>query len=264
MLAIFNSLGGGEVIAILIIGLIVLGPEKLPDAIKKFGNIYGEFRRMSQGFQSELRDAFDEPLQSLRGTAQMMQDSVNQPLQAITDMKAPVVGGAAAAEPVDVTATEVEDADVAADGVAAEGATEDASEAATVEEVQAPVDDDEAPAGSAAETWAAERADGASSSSTGACTSSTVATSLASSVAPSAATPSAATSASSTSVAVTSTGSAVAAPPTTGAFMSVMACSGWFTESCIICAVPRRDCNGSSKASRSSLWKPWLMRRNSP
>ena len=107
MLAIFNSLGGGEVIAILIIGLIVLGPEKLPDAIRKFGNIYGEFRRMSQGFQNELRDAFDEPLQSLRGTAQMMQDSVNQPLQAITDMKAPVVGGAATAEPVEATATEV-------------------------------------------------------------------------------------------------------------------------------------------------------------
>ena len=95
MLAIFNSLGGGEVIAILIIALIVLGPEKLPDAIRKFGNIYGELRRMSQGFQSELRDAFDEPLQSLRGTAQMMQDSVQQPLQAITEMKAPVVGGAA-------------------------------------------------------------------------------------------------------------------------------------------------------------------------
>ena len=112
VLAIFNSLGGGEVIAILIIGLIVLGPEKLPDAIRKFGNIYGEFRRMSQGFQSELRDAFDEPLQSLRGTAQMMQDSVQQPLQAITEMKAPVVGGAATAEPVEVTATEV-----SADGV---------------------------------------------------------------------------------------------------------------------------------------------------
>ena len=152
MLAIFNSLGGGEVIAILIIGLIVLGPEKLPDAIRKFGNIYGEFRRMSQGFQSELRDAFDEPLQSLRGTAQMMQDSVNQPLQAITEMRAPVVGGGATAEPVEVTAAEV-----GADG---EQAPAD-GEQAPLEEVQAPVDDDEAPAGSAAETWAAERANGA-------------------------------------------------------------------------------------------------------
>jgi sec-independent protein translocase protein TatB len=160
VLAIFNSLGGGEVIAILIIGLIVLGPEKLPDAIRRFGNIYGEFRRMSQGFQSELRDAFDEPLQSLRGTAQMMQDSVNQPLQAITDMKAPVVGGGATAEPVDVTATEV-----AADGAPSNGATDEvplgaAAETAPADEVQAPVDDDEAPAGSAAETWAAERTNG--------------------------------------------------------------------------------------------------------
>jgi sec-independent protein translocase protein TatB len=166
VLAIFNSLGGGEVIAILIIGLIVLGPEKLPDAIRRFGNIYGEFRRMSQGFQSELRDAFDEPLQSLRGTAQMMQDSVNQPLEAITEMKAPVVGGGATTEPVDVTATEV-----AADGAPSNGATDEVSlgaaaetapadETAPVDEVQAPVDDDEAPAGSAAETWAAERTNG--------------------------------------------------------------------------------------------------------
>lgn len=154
MLAIFNSLGGGEVIAILIIGLIVLGPEKLPDAIRKFGNIYGEFRRMSQGFQSELRDAFEEPLQSLRGTAQMMQDSVNQPLQGITEMTAPVVGGGATAKPVDVTATEVE-----ADTVPADSTPTD-EEQVPLEEVQAPVDDDEAPAGSAAETWAAERANG--------------------------------------------------------------------------------------------------------
>lgn len=159
MLAIFNSLGGGEVIAILIIGLIVLGPEKLPDAIRKFGNIYGEFRRMSQGFQSELRDAFEEPLQSLRGTAQMMQDSVNQPLQGITEMTAPVVGGDAVAKPVEVTATEVE-AEAEADPVPADAVPAD-GEQAPLEEVQAPVDDDEAPAGSAAETWAAERANGA-------------------------------------------------------------------------------------------------------
>ena len=36
---------------------------------------------MSHGFQSELRDAFDEPLRELRGTAQMMQDAVNEPVQ---------------------------------------------------------------------------------------------------------------------------------------------------------------------------------------
>jgi sec-independent protein translocase protein TatB len=81
---IFNSLGGGEVIVILVLALIVLGPEKLPEAIRKFGNIYGELRRMSQGFQSELRDAFDEPMRELRGTAQAVQDAVQQPMNAVT------------------------------------------------------------------------------------------------------------------------------------------------------------------------------------
>ncbi len=85
MLAIFNSLGGGEVIVILVLALIVLGPEKLPEAMRRFGNIYSELRRMSDGFQSELRDAFQEPMQELRGTAQMMQDAVSQPMQAMTD-----------------------------------------------------------------------------------------------------------------------------------------------------------------------------------
>jgi sec-independent protein translocase protein TatB len=123
VLAIFNSLGGGELIAILVIALIVLGPEKLPDAIRKFGNIYGELRRMSHGFQSELRDAFDEPLRELRGTAQMMQDAVNDPVQSVTSqMKAPVVGGGATVPPAKAPAT--------------------VAEAAAAEELQAPVEDD--------------------------------------------------------------------------------------------------------------------------
>ena len=118
MLAILNSLSAGEIIAILVIGLIVLGPEKLPDAIRKFGNIYGELRRMSHGFQSELKDAFDEPLRELRGTAQMMQDAVNEPVQTVkSPMTAPVVGGGKAAEaakktegPVEETQAPVEEA----------------------------------------------------------------------------------------------------------------------------------------------------------
>jgi sec-independent protein translocase protein TatB len=96
VLGILNSLGGGEVIVILVLALIVLGPEKLPDAIRKVGNIYGELRRMSEGFQSEFRDAFDEPIRELRGTAQVMQDAVQQPLQTdlasgpVEEVQAPV------------------------------------------------------------------------------------------------------------------------------------------------------------------------------
>jgi sec-independent protein translocase protein TatB len=54
------NLGGSEVIVILLIALIVLGPEKLPDAARKVGNVMGELRRMSTGFQQEFRDAVDD------------------------------------------------------------------------------------------------------------------------------------------------------------------------------------------------------------
>jgi Tat protein translocase TatB subunit len=54
------NVGAGELLVILLIALIVLGPEKLPDAARKMGNVMGELRRMSNGFQNEMRSAMDE------------------------------------------------------------------------------------------------------------------------------------------------------------------------------------------------------------
>jgi Tat protein translocase TatB subunit len=54
------NVGTGEVLVILLLALIVLGPDKLPDTARKIGNVLGELRRMSHGFQSEIRTAFDE------------------------------------------------------------------------------------------------------------------------------------------------------------------------------------------------------------
>jgi sec-independent protein translocase protein TatB len=67
---VFN-VTGGELAIILVVALIVLGPEKLPGAVRKFGQLYGELRRMSNGFQSELREAFDEPTRELRETVEL-------------------------------------------------------------------------------------------------------------------------------------------------------------------------------------------------
>ena len=66
---------------ILLLALIVLGPEKLPEAIRRFARVYGEIRKMSTGFQSEFKTAFDEPLRELRETAQLTKDAVMKPLQ---------------------------------------------------------------------------------------------------------------------------------------------------------------------------------------
>ena len=58
------NVGGGELLVILFLALIVLGPQRLPDAAKQIGKFMGEMRRMSSGFQQELRAALDEPAES--------------------------------------------------------------------------------------------------------------------------------------------------------------------------------------------------------
>ena len=63
------NLSGSEIVFLLIIGLVVLGPEKLPTALRKAGRLYGEFRRITSGAESEFRSAFAEPLRELQDTA---------------------------------------------------------------------------------------------------------------------------------------------------------------------------------------------------
>ncbi|MEY2423965.1 MAG: sec-independent protein translocase protein TatB [Acidimicrobiaceae bacterium] len=64
------NVGAGELLVILLIALIVLGPDKLPEAARKIGNVMGELRRMSSGFQDEMRSVMDEvtrpPLETVK------------------------------------------------------------------------------------------------------------------------------------------------------------------------------------------------------
>lgn len=62
------NVGTPELLVILLVALIVLGPNKLPDAARQVGRFMGEFRRMSSGFQNELRDAMQEPMSSVKET----------------------------------------------------------------------------------------------------------------------------------------------------------------------------------------------------
>jgi sec-independent protein translocase protein TatB len=73
---VFN-LQGSEIIIILLLALVVLGPEKLPDAMRKAGQFYAELKKMSTGFQSEFRAAVEEPLRELKETANTIRDSAD-------------------------------------------------------------------------------------------------------------------------------------------------------------------------------------------
>lgn len=65
--AVFN-LSGSELVFLLIAGLVVLGPERLPGVIRRVARTYGEIRRATAGIEKEFRDTFDAPISDLRNT----------------------------------------------------------------------------------------------------------------------------------------------------------------------------------------------------
>jgi sec-independent protein translocase protein TatB len=73
---VFN-LSGSELVFLLLLALIVLGPEKLPEAVRKFGKTYSEVKKMSSGFQNELKNALDEPMREMRETADALRKAVD-------------------------------------------------------------------------------------------------------------------------------------------------------------------------------------------
>lgn len=57
-----GSIGAPEILVILVVALLVLGPDRLPEAARQAGRALAEIRRMSSGFQAELRDAIQTPV----------------------------------------------------------------------------------------------------------------------------------------------------------------------------------------------------------
>jgi sec-independent protein translocase protein TatB len=139
---VFNF-SGSEIVFLLLIALIVLGPEKLPEAVRKFGKTYGEFKKMTTGFQSELKSALDEPMREMRETADAFKKAASFDFDAepdkpaepddkpVTRMADATPSGAApsgaapplqpvAAPPVDVPPADVPPVDVPLDDAPAE------------------------------------------------------------------------------------------------------------------------------------------------
>ena len=83
-----GNLGGAEILVILLVALIVLGPTKLPPAVRQVGKVVGEIRRIGQGFQQELREAA-KPLQEatadLKAADKNLRETTQKPLKEMTD-----------------------------------------------------------------------------------------------------------------------------------------------------------------------------------
>ena len=71
------NLSGSEIIVILLLALVVLGPEKLPDAIRRAGRTYAELKKMGNSFQAEMKSVLDEPMKEMRETADLLKKSMD-------------------------------------------------------------------------------------------------------------------------------------------------------------------------------------------
>ena len=56
----FGSIGGTELLLIMVVALLVFGPRKLPQLGRTIGKAMGEFRRASHDFRNSLEREIDE------------------------------------------------------------------------------------------------------------------------------------------------------------------------------------------------------------
>jgi Tat protein translocase TatB subunit len=75
------NVGGGEMFAILLLALIVLGPERLPKAMGQVGRYVAQMRKLSSGFQDEIKRAM-EPIEA---PFRPGEETLSGPVPSVTD-----------------------------------------------------------------------------------------------------------------------------------------------------------------------------------
>lgn len=100
------NLSGSEILFLLLAGLVVLGPDRLPGVIRQVGRLYGELRRMASGFEKEFKDTFQEPINDIKKSAKELTGLTNDFGKVDTE-PSPPMNAAKSATPEDVIDTTV-------------------------------------------------------------------------------------------------------------------------------------------------------------
>ncbi len=122
----FGSLGGGELILILVLALLLFGPRRLPGIGRTLGKAVQEFRGAANDFRRGIeREVHMEELRAARdGVAEVGRELKSDLRQVARDTRAGADSGGEARSG-------------AATGAATDDATDDATEAGTDEEADA-------------------------------------------------------------------------------------------------------------------------------
>jgi sec-independent protein translocase protein TatA len=82
---VFENVGGGEILLILIVILIFFGPKKIPELAQSLGKGMRKFNEAKEGLESQVKTAIKEPLEDLTKAKQGLEAqlrSVAEPLHA--------------------------------------------------------------------------------------------------------------------------------------------------------------------------------------
>lgn len=93
-----GNLGFGEIIMIVVFALVVIGPNRLPQAGRQLGKALAEFRRVSSGVRQDLEDALD--VSDLKDTVNEFRN-VMDPRKLLADTIAPLNDDKPLSAPVD-------------------------------------------------------------------------------------------------------------------------------------------------------------------
>ncbi len=72
------NIGGGELLIIILVIVIFIGPSKLPEVANTLGRLSATIRRFNQSFQDEIRNSFEDPIEEAarqRGNELILKES---------------------------------------------------------------------------------------------------------------------------------------------------------------------------------------------
>ncbi|MBS1838152.1 MAG: twin-arginine translocase TatA/TatE family subunit [Actinobacteria bacterium] len=123
-----QNFGGGEILAIIILALVLLGPDRLPEMARNAGKLIHKLKTMANGLQGQVQGVMDDPaMQPLRElgefAARPRQKLAEYALEAEAEERARA----------EQTSMEAAGADTTADGGAADGGAADVGAAAGTE-----------------------------------------------------------------------------------------------------------------------------------
>ncbi len=73
-----------KIMALMAIGLVVLGPQRLPSAARTFAHGLARARRLAETLTQPVHDSLAEPLRSIEGVMADMRDVMHAPTQTLT------------------------------------------------------------------------------------------------------------------------------------------------------------------------------------